>query len=244
MNIFQSDTESAMQMTLAWEEVAVRLALTMVAGALIGFNREAHGRAAGLRTTILVCLAASVAMILANILLPMSGKTEDSFARIDVMRLPLGILTGVGFIGGGAILRRGEFVAGVTTAATLWMVTVIGLCFGAGAIWLGIVATGLSFGTLWALKWVDDFTPREQRALLSVSTRDGGPPIKEIHEIVAPFGCTIRLREQTRTPEGVVSRFDVHWRARPGEDPPIKTLSLIEERPQVLSAAWKSEQLD
>jgi putative Mg2+ transporter-C (MgtC) family protein len=73
----------------------------MIAGAIIGFNRGARGHAAGLRTTILVGLAASVAMIQTNILLPLAGKTPESFAVMDLMRLPLGILTGVGFRGGG-----------------------------------------------------------------------------------------------------------------------------------------------
>ena len=62
-------------------------------------------------------------MIPANILLPVNGKTPASFAAMDLMRLPLGILTGVGFIGGGAILKKGDLVNGVTTAATLWLVT-------------------------------------------------------------------------------------------------------------------------
>lgn len=108
-----------------WQDICVRLALTMIAGAIIGFNRGARGHAAGFRTTILVGLAASVAMIQANLLLSLGGKTPDSFAEMDLMRLPLGILTGVGFIGRGAILRRGDLVAGVTTAATLWVMTVI-----------------------------------------------------------------------------------------------------------------------
>src|SRR5437016_13381340 len=98
-------------------DIALRLLMTMLAGAIIGFNRGARGHAAGFRTTILVCLAASVAMIQTNILLPLSGKTQGSFAVMDLMRLPLGILTGVGFIGGGAILKKGDMVAGVTTAA-------------------------------------------------------------------------------------------------------------------------------
>jgi putative Mg2+ transporter-C (MgtC) family protein len=80
--------------------------MTMVAGALMGFNRGVRGHAAGLRTTILVTLAASVAMIQANILLSLGGKDSGSFAVMDLMRLPLGILTGVGFLGGGAILRK------------------------------------------------------------------------------------------------------------------------------------------
>ena len=94
-----------MLLELTWTNIALRLALTMLAGSIIGFDRGARGRAAGFRTTILVALAASVAMILANLLLSVSGKTPESFSTMDVMRLPLGILTGVGFIGGGTIVR-------------------------------------------------------------------------------------------------------------------------------------------
>src|SRR5258708_5241154 len=102
--------------TLGWHEIALRLALTLVAGGLIGINRGERGRPAGLRTTLLVCLAASVAMIEANVLLATVGKASDSFVVLDPMRLPLGVLSGIGFIGGGAILRRDDLVLGVTTA--------------------------------------------------------------------------------------------------------------------------------
>ena len=154
-----------MPLSPSWDDICVRLALTLIAGAVIGFNRGARGHAAGLRTTILVCLAASVAMIQANILLTISGKTPASFAVMDIMRLPLGILTSVGFIGGGTILRKGDPVTGVTTAATLWLVTVIGLCLGGGQLALGIAATVLGVIILWVLKWVDLVIPREHRAM-------------------------------------------------------------------------------
>jgi hypothetical protein len=105
-----------MPLNPTWTDIALRLALTMLAGAIIGLNRGARiglnrgarGHAAGFRTTILVALAASVAMIQANILLPLGGKTQDSFSVMDLMRLPLGILTGVGFIGGGTIIKKGD----------------------------------------------------------------------------------------------------------------------------------------
>src|ERR1700749_3086440 len=147
-----------------WSDIAIRLALTMLACAVIGFNRGARGHAAGFRTTILVGLAASVAMIQANILLPLDGKTQSSFAVMDLMRLPLGILTGVGFIGGGTILKKGDLVTGATTAATLWLGTGIGLCLGGGQVILGIIATALAVFTLQALKTVDRVIPREHRA--------------------------------------------------------------------------------
>ena len=99
-----------MPLTLDWSQFAARLFFTILAGALIGWDRGEQGHPAGLRTTLLVCLAASVAMIESNALLDTRGKPEDSFVVLDLMRLPLGILSGIGFIGAGAIIRRGDMV--------------------------------------------------------------------------------------------------------------------------------------
>jgi hypothetical protein len=126
-----------MPLTLGWQEVLVRLGLALVAGAVLGVNRSERGHAAGLRTTILVSLAAAAAMIQVNLLLALSDH-KQSLVQLDLMRLPLGVLSGMGCIGGGAILKRGEIVHGVTTAATMWFVTVMGLCFGGGQIGLGL----------------------------------------------------------------------------------------------------------
>ncbi len=97
-----------MQSSIEWSEVAMRLAAAVVAGGLVGFNREEHGRAAGLCTMILVCTAAAISMLQVNLLLATAGRPDDSFIMMDLMRLPLGILSGMGFIGAGAILRRGS----------------------------------------------------------------------------------------------------------------------------------------
>ncbi len=121
----------------SWLNISIRLLLVIVAGAFIGVNREVGGHAAGFRTTILVGLAACLTMIQANLLLSTLGKTPQSFASMDVLRFPLGVLTGVGFIGGGAILKRGDLVTGVTMAATLWIMTAVGLCIGGGQLVVG-----------------------------------------------------------------------------------------------------------
>jgi len=169
-----------------WSDIAIRLALTVLAGAIIGFNRGARGHAAVFRTTILFALAASVAMIQTNILLPMEGKTASTFAVMDLMRLPLGILTGVGFIGGGTILKKGDLVTGVTTAATLWLVTVIGLCLGGGQLALGIVTTVLGVMTLWLLKWVEVMIPRQHRAALTITCEAKWDVVERLTELVQP----------------------------------------------------------
>src|SRR5690348_10447472 len=113
-------------------DIALRLLAALVAGGLLGLDRSTRGRIAGLRTTILMCLAATGAMIEANLMLDVVGKTNQSFTMMDALRFPLGILSGIGFIGAGAIVRRNSLVTGVTTAATIWLVTVVGLILGAG----------------------------------------------------------------------------------------------------------------
>jgi uncharacterized membrane protein YhiD involved in acid resistance len=82
-------------------------------------------------------------MLQVNLLLPLAGKASNSFVMLDPMRLPLGILSGIGFIGAGAIVRRDNFVVDVTTAATIWYLTVIGLCFGGGQIALALVGSAI-----------------------------------------------------------------------------------------------------
>jgi putative Mg2+ transporter-C (MgtC) family protein len=142
-------------------DVAIRLGLAVVIGIILGFDRSTHGKAAGMRTTVLVCVAAAIAMIQVNMLLLTAGRPSGSFVMNDLMRLPLGILTGIGFIGGGAILRRGSIVVGVTTAATIWLATVIGLTVGGGQLWLGVAGTAIGVFALRFLAWVEDGLKRQ-----------------------------------------------------------------------------------
>jgi putative Mg2+ transporter-C (MgtC) family protein len=173
---------------LGWQEIGLRLTLTVIAGLVVGLDRERRGRPAGLRTTVLVCLAASVSMIQANLLLPTSGKTDGSFATLDLMRLPLGILTGMGFIGAGAILKKNDIVVGITTAATLWFTTVIGLCFGGGQIALGIASLAIGVVVLRTFKSLEHLLRQEQRASLTVSGTASALPEQEIRAALLAGG--------------------------------------------------------
>lgn len=221
-----------MPLSPSWTDIAIRLALTMLAGAIIGLNRGARGHAAGFRTTILVGLAASVAMIQANILLPLSGKTPESFSVMDLMRLPLGILTGVGFIGGGTIIKKGDIVVGVTTAATLWLVTVIGLCLGGGQLILGMVATALAVITLWLLQWVDVMIPREHRARLIITSDASWSTLDEVSRIVGPMRCRAHFQERKLDPESQKAdyTFELGWRRPEHATPPMDFLVALERR--------------
>jgi putative Mg2+ transporter-C (MgtC) family protein len=210
-----------------WPDLVGRLLLTLLAGFLIGLNREARGHSAGLRTTILVGLAACVAMVQANMLLDVSGKGPDSFVRMDVMRFPLGVLTGVGFIGGGAILRRGDLVTGVTTAATMWIMTMIGLALGGGQYGLGMIATVLTLVTLQALKWVDLKIPRDHKAILSVSWPRNSPP--DLQEMVRPLGYSARFVGMEHDADGnrFVFSFNLQWRQPDATGPSTDVLAVV-----------------
>jgi len=149
-------------------DIVCRIALAFIAALAVGFNRGERNEAAGLRTTLLVCLAACFAGVLANLLLTTAGKGPTDFAQIDVLRLPLGILSGIGFIGAGAIIKKDDIALGVTTAATMWFMSVVGLCFGTGFIGLGAAASLLGLTILWALKWFEEKMPTSLRATLVV----------------------------------------------------------------------------
>lgn len=231
-----------MPLTLSWHDILIRIGLTILAGFLIGMDRGEHGRPAGLRTTLLVCLAASLSMIQVNLLLATAGKAPNSFIVLDLMRLPLGILSGMGFIGAGAIIHRKNLVMGVTTAATLWFVTVLGLCFGGGQISLGIVALVLGLIILRVLKWVEKRLLRARRALLVILADSFGLTERDISSIVRAGGCKVVSSSLAfiNPPQQSRFQFEVTWRANhEGQEAPPFVTELA-QRPNVQRVEWRT----
>jgi putative Mg2+ transporter-C (MgtC) family protein len=229
-----------MPVNLQWQEIALRLALTVVAGAVIGINRSEHGRPAGLRTTLLVCLAACIAMIQTNLLLATSGKPSSSFVTIDVMRLPLGILSGMGFIGAGTILRRDNFIQGITTAATLWFVTIIGLCFGGGQLVLGSTALGLCVIVLWGLPWVEEWLPQDRYSTLTLTLGLDRPTDEEVSEIIRAAGLRVVVEGvyYDAMTERRELRCEVRWKAQTGDARFPSIVKELSRLPGVASLRW------
>ena len=226
---------------IAWPEIALRLLLTIVAGALLGLNRSEHGQAAGLRTTLLVCLAASVSMLQVNLLLPVAGKTPESFAVLDLMRLPLGILSGMGFIGAGAIVRKGSLVHGLTTAATLWFATVLGLCLGGGQLALGIAMLIVGWAVLDGLKWFEKRRKQDRHATLAIAVGEDGPTEDELAATVKEEGYEIGpwAVSYTKPARQCEMRVEVRWRAYPDGGRPPAFLRRIVELPGVTKFEWQ-----
>ena len=232
-----------MSSVITWQDIALRLTLAIVAGGLIGLNRGEHGLPAGLRTTLLVCLAACLSMIQANILLASAGKPADSFAVMDVMRLPLGILSGMGFIGGGVILKRENLVLGVTTAATLWFVTALGLCFGGGQIALGIAASVIGIVVLRSLKTLELKLRSVRRGTLTVSVGTEGPTEGELRNVILGSAFQI-VSTGTIFDRGVDRRmwtFELRWRAFPDESDEPKFLKTLEGLDGFKALDWRPQ---
>jgi putative Mg2+ transporter-C (MgtC) family protein len=118
--------------------VVGRLILAVFLGGLIGFEREVRGHSAGLRTHILVCLGSCLIMLTSLYVFDIYRGN----VAIDPSRLAAGVITGIGFLGAGAIIRSGEAVRGLTTAAGLWLVAGIGLAVGCG-FYLASLVTAL-----------------------------------------------------------------------------------------------------
>jgi putative Mg2+ transporter-C (MgtC) family protein len=200
-------------------EMGLRVGLAFLAGLLIGWERECHGRPAGLRTNILACVAAAVTMLVAQILsLQSAAVGSGGVVHSDPARLGAGLLAGMGFLGAGTILRHQEFVRGVTTAASLWFVTVLGLAFGSGSFVLGGIGLGLALVTLLGLSQLENYAKRDWYSRLRVTTTLDGldeGSLKERLESLGPrvlslklaydlegkqktIGCELKLSDQRR----------------------------------------------
>jgi putative Mg2+ transporter-C (MgtC) family protein len=125
-----------------------RLVLAVIIGGLIGFEREVQRRSAGLRTHILVSLGSCLIMLTSLYVFDIYKGS----AALDPARIAAGVITGIGFLGAGAIIRSGEVVKGLTTAASLWLVAGIGLGIGCGFYMASLVTAILTIVVLFFLK--------------------------------------------------------------------------------------------
>jgi putative Mg2+ transporter-C (MgtC) family protein len=222
-----------------WHAIALRLLLTVIAGAILGAERSKSGHPAGLRTTLLVTLAASISMIQMNLLIQTNGKPHDSYVVMDLMRLPLGILTGVGFIGAGAIVRKGEMVLGITTAATMWFATVVGLCLGGGQLVLGTTATVIGFLVLWAVRFGEQHLETYQRGAITVVSDGKSVSAQSLSRLLRSE--QIHIKSVSARYEGMEPRnrfqFEIRWHRQDPTDMP-EVVERLRQLPGVISCEW------
>ena len=156
----------------------LRLLVAGLLGAAIGFERELRDREAGIRTHLLVSLGSALFTIVSAYGFHEFLVSGGNVVRADPSRIAAQIVTGIGFLGAGAIIREGLSVRGLTTAATLWVVAAIGMACGAGYYWPAAAAAVLTLFALWPLRiWayrlIERIKPEEDR--LTIELREGQP---------------------------------------------------------------------
>lgn len=162
-------------------DVALKLFLAALAGGLVGLEREKHGRPAGLRTNLLVAVGSCVMVIVSEAFYTKYGGFDaQSALRIDPSRVAAQIVTGVGFLGAGVILKEGSSVRGLTTAASLWTVAGLGMAFGMGFYSLGAIATVLVLISLTFLKKLDPIIRKDRFLTLAVTATNREGLLEEL----------------------------------------------------------------
>lgn len=145
-----------------------RLFLALLAGGIIGLERAIHGREAGFRTHTLVCVSSSLLMLLMAFQWQFIPQQYIETIRTDPTRMAQGIMTGIGFLGAGVIIKEGLTVRGLTTAASIWMTAAIGIVIGLGFYEPALYATLITVITLSMFRWIESMIPSMKYAQLSV----------------------------------------------------------------------------
>lgn len=195
--------------TSDWEwfgTAGLRLIFASVMGALVGLEREHRGRSAGLRTHLLVSLGACLVMLVSLNFAKVYADQSNPNLRVDPARVAYGVMTGIGFLGAGAIIRLGPTVRGLTTAASLWCTAAVGLAAGFGMYWIALVAIGLILIALVLLHWLDD-----RVGSISVRTMHIVLPAQEVNRVD-------EIRKLLRDNNIRLSDFGYHYDADAGRE--------------------------
>jgi putative Mg2+ transporter-C (MgtC) family protein len=182
--------------TLTWPHVLLRLSVAAVLGGAIGMERELRERQAGLRTHLVVCVGSALFTLVSAYGFHDFLASSGALVRIDPTRIAAQIVSGIGFLGAGAIIRQGLSVRGLTTAATLWLVAAIGMAAGAGYYSAALIATAGALLTLGPLRVVAyriirRYRPEVERLLVGIPA--GGSPGAVLEAVERSGGRVIAL---------------------------------------------------
>jgi putative Mg2+ transporter-C (MgtC) family protein len=222
---------------LTWAEILLRVGLAAALGGAIGFERELREREAGLRTHLLVSVGAALfTMVSAYAWTDWRFSTEEGLV-FDPTRIAAQVVTGIGFLGAGAIIRQGLSIRGLTTAATLWVVAAIGMATGAGYYAAAVITTVLVLVSLWPLRLVafrvsGRFRPEEGRLAIELPA---GASAVSVLEAVEGAGASVRSLEFEE--EGDTRRVDMRVRIERGRTA-AALLDALTRAQDVKGARW------
>lgn len=213
-----------------WEMVA-RLLVAAVLGGVIGFERDVHGRPAGLRTHMIVALASATFMVVSTQFVYYQGYVEGDLVSVDPSRIASTVVSGIGFLGAGAILRTGFNVQGLTTAAGLWLVAAIGLAAGGGMYVVSTLSTALGLVALWVLRRIEGKDDQLRQRKVSVVLGDGAPGTEGVLAALAGAGIRASTAGYERHLEE--RRVQLTLRTRVEADEEARMLRVLEAQPGV-----------
>ncbi len=192
-----------------YAEMALHLMVALAAGGIIGLERSYHGRPAGFRTHALVCVASTVLMILTVYHVKWFEASFLERVTIDPTRMAQGIMTGIGFLGAGVIMKEGLTVRGLTTAASIWITAAIGILIGVGFYFPAGIATAMTLIVLSVFRWIERKMPIEFYANLTVGfLRNAALPEAELRAMVEGKGFVVANMNYSVTDEGKI--FEYH----------------------------------
>ncbi|ABK18728.1 MgtC/SapB family protein [Syntrophobacter fumaroxidans] len=176
-------------------EMIGKLTLAALLGAAVGFERESHGQSAGLRTNLMICVGSCLMMMLSLHMEELFWRLDaNSIVRIDPGRIASYAISGMGFLGAGAIIKGRGTVRGLTTAAGLWLNTGIGLAIGAGYLLPAIYTTFISLFILYNLRFLKVFVAHDVYTVLTISCISSEKPLTRIRKILGEHpGIDIRF---------------------------------------------------
>jgi putative Mg2+ transporter-C (MgtC) family protein len=215
--------------------------LAGLTGCIVGWERESRGRAAGLRTNLLACVAAALAMVISEVLFTQSATAPGSGSwRPDPARLGAGVLTGIGFLGAGTILRHSNAILGVTTAASLWFVTVLGLAFGSGQYALGFIGVGIALLALYVLPMFEKHIQSDWFATLSVSATLEALDEEQLRNRVSVLGPALQSMRLSYDLEKKQKTFicELKLKRRDAFDLSRRVVADLADVPGVLRVKW------
>ena len=187
--------------------VLIKLGLSIFLGGAIGLEREFGHKPAGLRTNILICLGSTMMMTLSGIMV--GGKSADLF---DPLRVAAGVITGMGFIGAGTVIRASGHVHGLTTASTLWAVTGLGLVIGAGYYRIAVVFAAVVVVTLILFRKIEQILPRKIGFQYVLTVRDRPGILGELNEAARKRG--IHLEDVVLKRTGTAATIRLNFTTR------------------------------
>ncbi|MGE0616745.1 MAG: MgtC/SapB family protein [Bacteriovoracia bacterium] len=172
-------------------EMIARIATGAALGGVIGFERDIHGRQAGLRTHVIVAMASATFMVISNHFAFFQGYDAARHVEADVSRIAASVVSGIGFLAGGAILKTGATIQGLTTAAGLWLVAAIGLCAGGGMYVEGVAVTAMGLIALTVFRLFEDKNDKLIRRHVSLQMEDEPNCISKIMDALTASGVKV-----------------------------------------------------